>query len=491
MTIASFLKHSSAKGSLLCFVMLLLVSGCMSESEKPDFGMVFVKQIASIPESLSPFTVPLLIATMLSCIMSSRKFIKQEAIRYQHLGFTKSIINLVRLIIGSAFASLPISIYKCGMRVGFLLLILSAISSFGGLYFYEETIRLSNIKSEDMHIQKVERLTSKIKFSKIISLVHEIMIAFKAIGVTTAYMASMAELFGDSISVTGPESGIQLFLIITLSILVYFFADRYLDLYLSSSFFILMVISVYWLLPSKQTNSNVTQVRNSEIDSNISNSSFNYLIQNSKLYLNQFSLFIFAFTCHHNVFKIHNSAKKDIIPIIPWVLALGVGCVFIYYAVISYVICTTYHDKLSENSNIPNSFALAPDGFLSSACRLLYAFFILISYPAHANSFADATSNIEILIQGSTSDKQFIDRWRWNAITGLILGNAAIVFFLEPNYVEIMKRVGSMVSTFICFIFPSIYYLMYPSPEKQLIKRIGASILLVLGIVVLLGYLKL
>jgi amino acid permease len=464
---------------------------------------------------------PILLAAVALVLCVLTKFGSQSAAKFHHMGFKDSVVNLVRLIIGSAFLILPISTFKHGYKVGFTLMTLSAIASFGGLYFYEAALRLT-IKEKDEGSARVLKtakdLVQATRFSQV-AYVHEIMTAIKAIGVGTTYTTLIADFFSAIRKyLIGPNENIQALLLFSAIVLMFVFQFMnvlHLDVIMCIFFTVWMYYMKRYLhlgshedgksdpcqdASTKRPDPAPIQYYRDSIpffskngtleDDPQKNSVSSYImdiIYTMKTYISQISLFVFAFTCHHNVFKIHNNAKTELLPYIHWVMFVGVGIAYVFYGLFSYFICESYHETLSVKPEAIYAFDVVPDGFWHMCGRLLFATFILIAYPSHANSFADSIVNLYNLIFVKRKSKRlkpsFARRLRWISLFSMISINI-LVALLHPSFAEVTKTVGSIFSGFICFILPPYYYIMSKRRGKTFIECGLASILLIFGVAI-------
>lgn len=193
-------------------------------------------------------------------------------------------------------------------------------------------------------------------------------------------------------------------------------------------------------------------------------------------FLSSLPVFVFAFTCHQNIFSIVNEIKDVRQTKINAVLGTAIGGSWIVYLLVAISGYLSYGDNV--NGNIVSMYPNSPSANIG---RVAIVILILFSYPLQAHPCRASLDKIIVSIckpfkktdgatmrQSSASLRSFnsdeehkrheIGELRWAILTTFILVTSYMVAMAVSSLEVVLSYVGATGSTAISFILPGLFY---------------------------------
>ncbi|AFM99044.1 amino acid permease [Encephalitozoon hellem ATCC 50504] len=172
-----------------------------------------------------------------------------------------------------------------------------------------------------------------------------------------------------------------------------------------------------------------------------------YFVPFSYSWMGGFGKFVFSFTCHQNIFAIHSEMEDNSFPRMKrliYMVATSAAVIYISFGILNYLL---YGDKVKDNvlENYPNDV-------LASVVRGLYIVVMGVSYPLQVNPCRNHLINIISFSQNSR--KRLL---RFIVTTGIII-STCLLAVSGMGLGIIYSVIGSTASTFMCLIFPALFY---------------------------------
>lgn len=174
-----------------------------------------------------------------------------------------------------------------------------------------------------------------------------------------------------------------------------------------------------------------------------------------------FSIFVFGFTCHQNIFALKNELVDPTINRINTVIVSAIGVAFVLYLMVGCFGYDTYGDNVE--SNILVNY---PENGLVSTARLFVSLLVAFSYPLqiHPARKCILTLLSTFLDQGKTADDvpYHVLYIRFVAITICFLAMSFLIAMVTSDLGVVLSIVGATGSTIVSYILPGfIYYVTF------------------------------
>ncbi|CAD27089.2 putative AMINOACID TRANSPORTER [Encephalitozoon cuniculi GB-M1] len=176
-------------------------------------------------------------------------------------------------------------------------------------------------------------------------------------------------------------------------------------------------------------------------------SGIEYLVPLSYAWMGGFGKFVFSFTCHQNIFAIHSEMEDNSLPRMKrliYMVASSAAVIYISFGVLNYLL---YGEAVKDNvlENYPNDI-------LASVVRGLYIVVMGVSYPLQVNPCRSHLINII-----SPSQKPGEKFLRFVVTTAIII-STCLLAVSGMGLGIIYSVIGATASTFMCLIFPALFY---------------------------------
>ncbi|KAJ3098854.1 hypothetical protein HK100_005004 [Physocladia obscura] len=360
-----------------------------------------------------------------------------------------SSVNITNTILGSGMLAMPKALASVGLGLGSILIALSAVASAFGLTLLTFCASKVGRNSSLFHISKITYPQAAIYF--------DAAIAAKCFGVSISYLVIIGDLVPTVMHALFPSYAPDSLIFaktfwITLSIILLIpvaFAKQLNSLRhtsmlaLSAVVYLLAIVLGYfvlapadgggeeWGLPPRPAWKDIVWI-------NIDASFFKTL-----------PIFVFAFTCHQNIFAVHNELVDNSITQVSKVIRLSISTAFAVYQAIGIAGYLTFGNTV--NGNIVSMY---PRGVIITGGQISLAVLFLLSYPLQCHP---ARACLEKVLTGGNTAIEMTE-FRFSAITtGLLFGSYLIAISVD-DLSTVLSLVGATGSTAICYILPGALY---------------------------------
>ncbi|RGB42286.1 transmembrane amino acid transporter protein [Rhizophagus diaphanus] len=387
-------------------------------------------------------------------------------------------VNLANTILGTGMLAMPAAVASVGLLMGSMMIVYAAITSGLGLYF------LSRSASHTFGRKSSFFAVSKLTYPSA-ALLFDAAIAIKCFGVAVSYLIIVGDLMPQVISGSLGDKladeysllmdrrfwiTIFMFVIIPLAFLKRLDSLRHTSLIALIAVVYLVFIVIYhyfgpdYKAPPKEK--------------------LHYIKFSTKFFTN-LPIFIFAFTCHQNVFSIYNEHIDNSQASINRVIFSAIGTTATVYQIIGLLGYLSFGDDV-----LPNVISMYETSVFVTIGRVAFVILILFSYPLQAHparacldkifSFASPSRNgYSKLSSLDMSNIKFI------ILTTGILISSYVIAILVSKLDLVLAFVGSTGSTTISFILPGMFYYKIHENDPWDKKKILATFLAFYGLCVM------
>lgn len=346
--------------------------------------------------------------------------------------FSSCYITLLKTSIGSGVLSFPFLFKTYGIATATILTILSGTFAVIGLVLYVlcaheigRSATLSELALVSMPYTKI-----MVDFS----------VFLKCFGVALSYLIIARELLPPFIqTIFGRTHSVNpnILLVIFLAFVGPFCYFQKLDKLKYTSFcgvlaiFFVIMATIYRYYYTSKFNTPVVY----------------FITPVSTDYLGGFGKFVFSFTCHQNIFAVHSEmANNSVKRMNKLILAVASSALVMYitFGLFNYLLY-----GVSSNTNIIRNY---PNDVLASIVRGLYIVVMGVSYPLQVNPCR--TYFIKMISYDKQRGKNVVNIF----VTTLIIVLTYCIAMSGMNLGIVYTIIGATASTFICLIFPSVFY---------------------------------
>lgn len=384
--------------------------------------------------------------------------------------FSSSFINLANTIIGAGVLAMPHAMAILGIFGGLLVITFAGVTAGFGLYLLTRCAKYVESGSASFFtVSKKTYPNSAVLF--------DLAIALKTFGVAVSYLIIISNLTPQVIHAAFPRAEdstylmdrrfwltVYMIIIIPLSFL------RRLDSLKYTSIVALFAIGYLVLLVVGHWIAGDTLPFRGEV------AFFKWA--GPVKFLSSLPVFVFAFTCHQNIFSIVNEIQDVSQKNVNGVLITAIGGSWIVYLLVAITGYLSYGD--SVNGNIVSMYPNSPSANIG---RVAIIVLILFSYPLQAhpcrasldkilvsisrlwtqnNESLSRTNSVTSSLRSSSSaasSKQHeIGEMRWIILTVFILITSYLVAMAVSSLEVVLSYVGATGSTAISFILPGLFY---------------------------------
>ena len=179
-----------------------------------------------------------------------------------------------------------------------------------------------------------------------------------------------------------------------------------------------------------------------------------------------YSMFVFAFTCHHNILAIQNEAKDNTPSGMMSIVGSSVITSAVPYFIVSLFGAATYGTGVK--GVILDSFPKNELPFILA--RFMYVFLLVLSFPLQVFPGRLCIEKMALMVSPNFSNKRTL----YLASTFGIISLCTLVGALDYEITLALKWVGATAGTFICYFLPAIIYNKLYSNTKMDWRRISA-----------------
>lgn len=174
-----------------------------------------------------------------------------------------------------------------------------------------------------------------------------------------------------------------------------------------------------------------------------------YIVKPNKKWISSFGKFIFSFTCHQNLFSVHSEIEDNSLPNMKKLIitvALTSFSLYISFGLLNYLI---FSNRVSNN--ILKTY---PKDILGTIVRGLYIIVMGVSYPLQMGPARRYLLNM-LNIRESTKNYTKISFF----VTSLLILCTYFIALSGTELGMVYSIVGATASSFMCLIFPALFYL--------------------------------
>jgi amino acid permease len=386
---------------------------------------------------------------------------------------TASMINLTNTIVGAGVLGLPYAYSKAGILLGtFFLLFFGAAAGLG--------LHLLHVSARKVHPRQGSFYTvahaSIPKFAFLI----DVAVAIKCFGVATSYLLVIGDLLPSALSglacsssacswVTERENWIGIFLVFIVPLCYLKTVD---SLKFTSA---LCLVFVIYLTVTVILHEYLPKLDPCDSFPGVKCPGSKTLAQFDLDTLKTISIFIFAYTCHQNIFAISNElqvnteARVDVV--VTWAVS-NAAVVYLLVASYGYLALGSL-----VSSNVLTDY---PSSTLVLVAKLAVAWLVAFSYPLQLHP---CRRSLLQLIFGNPDVLLPAHKWRWLGSTTAILVASVGLGLVLKDLGLVLAVVGASASTMMCYILPGLVYMqLYPQWHP---RRVFACALMIAGLVIM------
>ncbi|KAJ3407450.1 hypothetical protein HDV05_005411 [Chytridiales sp. JEL 0842] len=352
-----------------------------------------------------------------------------------------SWLNITNTILGSGMLAMPSALAAVGLGLGSVMIIVSGLASSFGLTLL--TICASRVgrHSSFNAVSNITYPTAAIYF--------DMAIAIKCFGVSISYLVIIGDLMPKVVRGFFPTIVDTSFFLdknywITVSIMavIPFAFARKLDslrhtsaLALCAVVYLVLIVVSYFIFPVPSMPPRPTWAE------------LNWIKLDSRFFTT-LPIFVFAFTCHQNIFSIYNELIDNTFKRIGKVIRLSIGTALIIYQVVGILGYLSFGNTVKSNI-----IQMYPSSLLITGGQLALAILFLLSYPLQCHP---ARASLDkVISKGSTAP---MSNTKFTVVTVCLLAFSYILSIAVKDLSTVLSLVGATGSTTIGYILPGLLY---------------------------------
>eukprot|EP00158_Paraphelidium_tribonemae_P003339 Partr_v1_DN26050_c0_g1_i1_m276 putative Solute carrier family 38 member len=425
-------------------------------------------------------------------------------------GIPSSMINILNTILGTGMLAMPIAISSVGLIPGVFMIFLSGFFASTGLFLLS---RCAEYVGRSSSFNSISLITYPGA-----SIVFDLAIAVKCFGVGISYLV----VIGDNMTAVAsslynlPEGHLllyrQFWISLFMVIIIPFSFVKRLDKLKYTSFVALISVVYFFILVIHYF---IDPARVPPPPDTVK------MFEPKLSFLSRLPIYVFAFTCHQNLFSVYNELKDNSPARINTITTASIfisACVYTVVGVLGYLM---FGDHVK--SNMLESF---PASILITIARFAITLLVALSFPLQCHpsrasfdkvintltarfpalnggrdSMGAYSPIVATVDQESTDESSVIthpfgvvksrvapppvemSEGRFIGITCVILLASYSIAFVTSELDKVLAFVGSTGSTTICYILPAIFYLKLKQNEPWSLLKSLAVLMLVVGLV--------
>lgn len=381
-------------------------------------------------------------------------------------------INLSNTILGTGMLAMPAALASVGLIPGMFIILYAGITSALGLYFLARSAE--KVGGRNASFSSLSKLT----WPKL-GIFFDAAIAIKCFGVAISYLIILGDLMPQVIrsffhNAESNEILMDRRFWITLSIITAVGPLSYLRkldslkytslIALFAVAYLVVIVVYHYITPNFPPPPP---------------ESIEYFHLTTKIF-SQLPVFIFAFTCHQNIFSVYNELRDNSERSIIKVIFTSIGSAgFIYelVAVLGY---------LSFGKDVLGNIILEyPQSYFVAYGRLAIVILVIFSYPLQAHPCRASLDKIIDTMHPKEFDGIPTSTKRHVIMTSCIIVLSYIVAITISQLDLVLSFVGSTGSTTISFILPGLFYFRLYAHDGWHWKRVAALFLTIYGVLVM------
>lgn len=400
--------------------------------------------------------------------------------------FSSSTVSLLKTIVGAGLLSMPLAYATDGLIFGTFVILLAAFTSGFGLFlqcYVSKFVPLGHASFFSV---------CSVTYPKL-SVVFDIAIAIQCFGCALSYLVLVGDLMPTIISPSFIDNGnlrtfwilMSTIIIVPLSFLKNLDSLKYTSILgLVAIGYLSLIVILHFLIGDIP----------SDLKGNIT-----FFPPNVSGVFQTFSIIVFAFTGHQNMFSIINESRDKSIKKLSLLVYIAIAVSSVFFIIVG------VSGYLTFGTNVEgNVILLYPNHWSTTLGRACIAFMVIFSFPLMLHPARISVNNIYFWIKSEESEEadettELISKDspivpfpndRFYIITIALLLGGYILAVSIKSFALVLAIVGATGSTAISFILPGLfgYKLLAsgsnPSKTEQLLK-ILAYILVIWGFCVM------
>jgi len=374
------------------------------------------------------------------------------------------VSNLTNTIVGAGMLGLPFALHSAGLVAGSILFFIAPMATIFGLHLL--SVAAEHVKQGDPSYFSVATIT----FPKAAILI-DAAVAIKCFGVALSYLIVIGSLVPDIMHNILPNASpdnilfdrrfwipMAAIVCVPISLLKTLHALRFVSYIALGSVLYIVILMLYFFL---------------SLEVEISPQSIQYLPLDFGVFFKTLPTFVFAFTCHQNIFLIQNEMQGNI-PGLNKVIIISVLIALFVYTILGYSGVFSFGRMVKDNiiNNLPR------DAIEVTICRVAVTTLIAFSYPLQIQPCRKSLTN---LISNFFPKARDSTLFFYSLTLTLCLITFVTAFFVSDLGI-VFGIVGATGSVTICYILPGAFYVKIKENEPWHFKKIMAAVLSVVGV---------
>ncbi|KAF7676617.1 Vacuolar amino acid transporter 6 [Astathelohania contejeani] len=363
--------------------------------------------------------------------------------------------NLLKTVMGCGIIIYPFLFAKYGIIQTTILTVLSSMFSAFGLVLYSyvnfKVNKRSTMSTIAYHIWRPMKY------------IVDLVVIVKCFGVSVSYMIIIKNLLRDiSFYLFDKYKFINLFLLIIVVISAPLSFFHKMDKLKFTS--ILGIFSIIFMLGTTIIRL-ISANHYESID----------IISSNHNFYKHISLFVFGFTCHQNIFTVQNEMSDP-----SWITMAYIVLCLMCTAIPIFLSFGIMNCLLFGKSVKPNILDTLPHDSLALSLRVFYLIMMVCSVPLQLNpcrSYLLGMINENFNLKPNHWPKRWI-------CAGSLLAVSYLIAISGLDFDQVFSFIGGTMSTTMCFIFPSIYFLLLKESNKSTFKTVISLLTNIWGILI-------
>lgn len=392
-----------------------------------------------------------------------------------------SVINLLNTIVGAGLLALPLAFRADGVLLGLVIVLLAGVTSGFGLYL--QGLSSKFIRRGDANFFNICSVTYPS-----LSLVFDIAIAIQCFGVGLSYIVLIGDLMPSIVSL--PLSNERLFWILSsLVVIIPLVLLKNLDSLKYTSAIALLAIGYMIVLIYSHFFLELKMELIDGVKSDLKGDISVWKPQSLTSILSTFSIIVFAYTGHQNMYSIINELEINSLQQINKISFITIPITAVLFITIGLAGYYTFGDNVGGNIIL-----LYNDDIFTKFGRFSIVLMVLLSFPLMfhpcrisinnitfwiSNKFSNTTTTeIEpLLSQDLQPQRPSMTNRKFYILTVCLLIVSYTLAIALSSFEFILSIVGATGSTAISFILPGLfgYKLIASQESKEILKLIDEN----------------
>ncbi|KAI7866193.1 transmembrane amino acid transporter protein-domain-containing protein [Spinellus fusiger] len=385
-------------------------------------------------------------------------------------------INLTNTILGTGMLAMPSAVASVGLFPGIFVILLSSVTSGLGLYFLSQCA----VRTEGRHASFFA--ISKLTWPRL-AVLFDLAIAIKCFGVAVSYLIIIGDIMPQVIpSILGPlaadspwmDRRLWITVFMAGAIVPFSFFKRLDSLKYTSIVALVSVVYLCAIVIYYYISPNYPMPAPEDIE----------WITLSSRFFTHLPLFVFAFTCHQNIFSVYNELEDNSPSAMKRVIIRSIGSSAFIYQIIAVL------GYLSFGRHVKGNIILEyPQSLFVAGGRLAIVVLVVFSYPLQAHP---CRASLDKVLAWRTSEARGLkvpppsSSLKYFAMTTSILVLSYLVAIVISQLDLVLAFVGSTGSTTISFILPGLFYCKIHENDPWTSGKITALVLALYGVLVMM-----